>query len=92
MTVKRDNICSKVSEFHPAPVKSWSREKGKIVANVQDMKPEAVLNCPKGKVIQKIPFASFGNPQGVCGNLTMGSCHTDAIAIVEKVKSNFMMN
>lgn len=88
MTVKRDNICSKVSEFHPALVKSWSRENNKIVENVEDVKPKAVLKCPKGKLIHKIPFASFGNPQGVCGNLTIGSCHTDVIATAEKVKSS----
>ena len=31
--------------------------------------------CPSDSIISNIYFASYGNPEGVCGNYTVGSCH-----------------
>ncbi|URD76280.1 beta-galactosidase [Musa troglodytarum] len=75
MTVKRDNICSFVSEFHPPQVRSWAIKNSQIQSVVNDAKPEATLTCTGDKVIRSIVFASFGNPSGMCGNFTVGSCH-----------------
>eukprot|EP00026_Physarum_polycephalum_P001347 Phypoly_transcript_01348.p1 GENE.Phypoly_transcript_01348~~Phypoly_transcript_01348.p1 ORF type:complete len:1101 (+),score=156.84 Phypoly_transcript_01348:66-3368(+) len=33
------------------------------------------LSCPSGQVITQVQFASFGTPDGVCGNLQLGSCN-----------------
>ena len=77
LTVKRDNICTFISEKNPAHIKSWQREDSQITAKAGgDLKPQATLTCPPKKVIQQVVFASFGNPQGICGNYTVGSCHT----------------
>ncbi|XP_072979925.1 beta-galactosidase 11-like [Typha angustifolia] len=81
MTVKRDNICTFVSELHPAHSKSWAREDGKIKAVGEDVKAQANLKCPGKKVMNKIVFASFGNPMGICGNFTVGNCHSPQVKI-----------
>ncbi|RRT51283.1 hypothetical protein B296_00025678 [Ensete ventricosum] len=87
MMVKRDDICTVVSDLHPANVRSWSRKNSQIQSVDDDAKPEARLKCTGKKVIQSIDFASFGNPDGMCGNFTVGSCHTpQAKAVAEKVK------
>ncbi|PNT68547.1 beta-galactosidase 11 [Brachypodium distachyon] len=86
LTVKRDNICSFISEKNPAHVKSWERKDShlKSVADA-DLKPQAVLSCPEKKLIQQVVFASYGNPLGICGNYTVGNCHAPkAKEIVEK--------
>ncbi|KAJ8490304.1 hypothetical protein OPV22_012025 [Ensete ventricosum] len=85
MLVKRDDICTVVSDLHPANVRSWSRKNSQIQSVDDDAKPEARLKCTGKKVIQSIDFASFGNPDGMCGNFTVGSCHTpQAKAVAEK--------
>ncbi|PKU64525.1 Beta-galactosidase 11 [Dendrobium catenatum] len=85
-TVRRDDICTYVSEYHPGVTKSWSRKEGQLRSVVEDVKPESHLKCPDNKVIQAITFASFGNPSGVCGNYTIGSCHAPQTKlVVEKV-------
>ncbi|PAN36604.1 hypothetical protein PAHAL_6G296200 [Panicum hallii] len=79
LTVKRDNICTFMSEKNPAHIKNWQREDSQITAKGGgggDLKPQATLSCPPKKVIQQVVFASFGNPQGICGNYTLGNCHT----------------
>nr|CAD1830526.1 unnamed protein product [Ananas comosus var. bracteatus] len=86
MTVKRDNICTFVSEFHPAHIKSWVRTDSQIKAVAEEVKPKATLKCSDKKVINKIVFASFGNPMGICGNFTAGTCHSpQAKILVEKL-------
>ncbi|RRT54092.1 hypothetical protein B296_00015914 [Ensete ventricosum] len=86
VTVKRDNICSFVSEFHPPQVRSWAIKNSQIETVVNDAKPEATLSCTGEKVIRSIVFASFGNPSGMCGNFTVGSCHArQAKSVVEQV-------
>ncbi|KAJ0974224.1 hypothetical protein J5N97_016189 [Dioscorea zingiberensis] len=84
-TVSRDNICTVISEFHPAGIRTWTRENNHIRTVVDDLQPNGHIKCSKGKVIKTIVFASFGNPIGACGNFTVGNCHTpEAKAIVEK--------
>ncbi|KAG0493582.1 hypothetical protein HPP92_004576 [Vanilla planifolia] len=85
LTARRDDICTYVSQFHPSSIRSWSRKEGQLISSVEDMKPEAHLKCPKSKVIKSVTFASFGNPSGICGNYTIGSCHAPQTqSIVEK--------
>jgi hypothetical protein len=76
LTVKRDNICTFISEDNPAHIRSWKRQDSQLTAVADDLKPRAVLTCPPKKTIQQVVFASFGNPEGICGNYTVGSCHT----------------
>nr|CAD1830487.1 unnamed protein product [Ananas comosus var. bracteatus] len=86
VTVKRDNICIFVSEYHPAHIKSWARQDSQIRVIAIDVKPSATLKCPEKKVINQIVFASFGSLMGVCGNFTVGNCHTpQAKILVEKL-------
>lgn len=86
VTVKRDNICTVVTELHPPGIESFSREDNEIKTSGQDDKPRAYLKCDDEKVIRSIAFASFGNPTGACGNFTVGNCHSPQTAsIVEKV-------
>ncbi len=35
------------------------------------------LTAPVGYIITSIPFASYGTPNGSCGNYTLGSCHAN---------------
>ncbi|XP_065832516.1 uncharacterized protein [Oscarella lobularis] len=45
----------------------------------------ASLSCTLG-VIDKVHFASYGTPQGTCGNFTMGKCNAaNTTAFVEKM-------
>lgn len=48
------------------------------------------LSC-RGRPILDIKFASFGNPQGVCGAFTKGNCESnnDALSLVQNVRFNF---
>lgn len=88
LTVKRDNICSFVSESYPAPVSSWTVKNDQLKSTVAsgDLKPVARLSCSGKKVIQSVVFASFGNPSGMCGDYTVGNCHAQqAKSVVEKV-------
>ncbi|XP_031494621.1 beta-galactosidase 11-like [Nymphaea colorata] len=84
--VSRDTICSYITEAHPPSVSSWERKEAKIQAKEsEDLQAEASLKCYNHKVIHSIEFASFGNPQGICGNFTMGTCNSpSARTIVEK--------
>ncbi|GAB2275102.1 Beta-galactosidase 8 [Dionaea muscipula] len=77
-TRQTGSVCSHVSEYHPAPVDMWNPEKRRV--------PVASLECPSpNQVISSIKFASFGLPQGVCGNFKHGSCKsTTALSIVNK--------
>ncbi|KAK8964895.1 Beta-galactosidase 11 [Platanthera guangdongensis] len=86
LTVRRDDICTFVSEYHPGVINSWSRKEGQIRSDAEDVRPEAHLKCPGNKIIAAVTFASFGNPAGVCGNYTVGSCHAPHThSVVKKV-------
>lgn len=69
--VKRSTktVCADISEGQPT-LKHWHMLKsGKIHT------PKAHLRCSPGQKISQIKFASYGQPQGVCGNFLEGSCH-----------------
>jgi len=83
------SVCSHVSESHPPPVDLWSSdaESGRKVG------PVLSLECPyPNQVISSIKFASFGTPQGTCGNFKHGRCSSNkALSIVQKVLSCFVI-
>ena len=44
------------------------------------------LSCPAGQIVERVVFASYGNPQGSCGGFTAGSCNaTTSISAVESL-------
>ncbi|KAK7262331.1 hypothetical protein RJT34_29899 [Clitoria ternatea] len=80
---KIESLCSHVSESHPPPVDLWNSdtEPGRKIG------PEMSLECPyPNQVISSVKFASFGTPQGTCGNFSHGQCSSnEALSIVQKV-------
>jgi len=85
-TVTRDDICVLLSEHNPAQIKTWDTDGDKIKLIAEDHNTRGTLTCPPKKTIQEVVFASFGNPEGMCGNFTVGTCHTpNAKQVVEKV-------
>ncbi|ONM23190.1 Beta-galactosidase 11 [Zea mays] len=84
-TVTRDDICLFISEHNPGQIKTWDTDGDKIKLIAEDHSRRGTLTCPPEKTIQEVVFASFGNPDGMCGNFTVGTCHTpNAKQIVEK--------
>ncbi|XP_039792361.1 beta-galactosidase 12-like isoform X2 [Panicum virgatum] len=84
-TVTRDDICVLLSEHNPAQIKTWDTDGDKIKLIAEDHNTRGTLTCPPKKTIQEVVFASFGNPEGMCGNFTVGTCHTpNAKQVVEK--------
>jgi len=87
-TKQMGSVCSHVSESHPPPVDLWNSdaESGRKVG------PVMLLECPyPNQVISSVKFASFGTPQGTCGNFKHGRCSSNkALSIVQKVFSCFL--
>ncbi|GAA0143573.1 galactosidase [Lithospermum erythrorhizon] len=76
LKVNRDTICSMVSNNDPPRLKKFAGKKNKLKAIIKNGSTRSgTLSCSEGKSIKTIEFASFGNPEGVCGNLTMGTCN-----------------
>ncbi|XP_077212588.1 beta-galactosidase-like isoform X1 [Tasmannia lanceolata] len=66
------SVCADVSEWQPT-LKNWHiKAYGRPE---RPLRPKAHLSCAPGQKISSIKFASFGTPQGVCGNFWEGSCH-----------------
>ncbi|KAK7404379.1 hypothetical protein VNO78_05239 [Psophocarpus tetragonolobus] len=85
LTVDRDTVCSFLTENHPPNVKTWANKQEKFQVVVDRVGPAVILKCPHGKTIKVVEFASFGNPEGVCGNYTLGNCDAPSTKhIVEK--------
>ncbi|MBJ6116555.1 HYR domain-containing protein, partial [Pontibacter sp. BT310] len=58
---------------------------GKICATANE-NGEVILAAPTGTVITSINFASYGMPDGTCGNFSIGWCHVaDSKSIVENL-------
>ncbi|KAK2390495.1 beta-galactosidase [Trifolium repens] len=76
------SVCSHVSESHPPPVDTWNSD----TDSVRKLGPVLSLECPHpNQVISSIKFASFGTPQGTCGNFNHGQCSSNmALSIVHK--------
>uniref|UniRef100_M1A6P4 Beta-galactosidase n=1 Tax=Solanum tuberosum TaxID=4113 RepID=M1A6P4_SOLTU len=85
VTVNRDTICSMITEYHPPNVKNFESSGSKFCPVVEDLKAGAHLTCPDDNVIEKVEFASYGDPDGACGNFTMGTCTSqNSIKVAEK--------
>ncbi|TYI22182.1 hypothetical protein ES332_A06G086500v1 [Gossypium tomentosum] len=52
------------------------KKRGMLIAG-RISSPKAHLWCPPGQKISKINFASYGMPEGSCGNFREGSCHAN---------------
>ncbi|CAA6660917.1 unnamed protein product [Spirodela intermedia] len=64
------SVCADISEWQPS---NWRIEDpGRAEA---PRRPKARLGCSPGQKMSAIRFASFGTPQGLCGNFSQGSCH-----------------
>ncbi|KAI4334419.1 hypothetical protein L6164_019116 [Bauhinia variegata] len=76
------SLCSHISESHPSPVELWNSD----TASGTNLGPLLSLECPyPNQVISSIKFASFGTPQGTCGNFNHGRCSSNkALSIVQK--------
>lgn len=78
LTVDRDTICSFVTDRHPPNVRQFASKKMKFHTVLDTAAPEASLKCIDGKKVVSVDFASFGDPQGVCGNYKLGNCTSAA--------------
>ncbi|KAJ1400667.1 Glycoside hydrolase, family 35 [Sesbania bispinosa] len=69
--VKRttSSVCADIYEGQPTLRNQDMLISGKV------NRPKAHLWCPPGQKISQIKFASYGLPQGTCGNFREGSCH-----------------
>ncbi|KAE8658175.1 Beta-galactosidase [Hibiscus syriacus] len=63
------SVCADIFEGQPTMKKRGMLTSGRI------NRPKAHLWCPPGQKISKIIFASYGMPEGSCGNFREGSCH-----------------
>ncbi|KAJ8541882.1 hypothetical protein K7X08_016748 [Anisodus acutangulus] len=64
-------VCADIVDDQPT-LKNWCMAgSGKS----DNMHPKAHLWCSNGQKISKIQFASYGVPQGTCGNFLKGTCH-----------------
>ncbi|ESW26654.1 hypothetical protein PHAVU_003G137000 [Phaseolus vulgaris] len=63
------SVCADIYEGQPTLKSRHMLDTGKI------NRPKAHLWCPPGLKISQIKFASYGLPQGTCGNYREGSCH-----------------
>ncbi|XP_022844468.1 beta-galactosidase-like [Olea europaea var. sylvestris] len=72
--VKRElaSVCADIFEWQPTLV-NWQMQASRKVN--KPLRPKVHLSCDPGQKISSIKFASFGTPQGVCGNFQEGSCH-----------------
>lgn len=85
VTRKVTSVCGIISEEHPSPVKHWQKTGTESVELENTGKPSLHLQCPEGRQISSIKFASFGSPGGSCGAFQKGSCHgIQSSSVVEK--------
>jgi len=73
-SVKR--ICAHISDTQPPSLHLWKNMGTDIETLLENTKPRLQLECPASKLISSIKFASFGNPEGVCGKFRKGTCHS----------------
>ncbi|KAJ0026159.1 hypothetical protein Pint_08133 [Pistacia integerrima] len=85
-TIAITKVYGHVNNSHLPRVSSWVRQSQRGDTNIKkQQRPEVQLNCPQGRNISKILFASFGTPKGDYKSYAMGSCHSsNSRAIVEK--------
>ncbi|KAL6568247.1 hypothetical protein OROHE_003931 [Orobanche hederae] len=66
------SVCADIYEWQPTLVNWQLQASGKVE---KPLRPKAHLSCASGQKISSIKFASFGTPQGACGNFSQGNCH-----------------
>lgn len=80
------SICAHISDAQPPSPDLWKKMGTGITTVLENTKPRLQLECPASQRISSIKFASFGNPQGECGNFSKGTCHSmHSWRIAEKV-------
>ncbi|XP_010468659.1 PREDICTED: beta-galactosidase 13-like [Camelina sativa] len=83
--VNRDTVCSFIGENYTPSVRHWTRKNDQVQAITDDVQLTAKLKCSGTKKISAVEFASFGNPNGTCGNFTLGTCNAPVSKqVVEK--------
>lgn len=77
---------------NPSQVNFQTVVVGTVCANAYENKT-LELSC-QGRKISAIKFASFGDPEGVCGAFTNGSCESksNALSIVQKVIKSLLVS
>ncbi|MBA0810410.1 hypothetical protein Gohar_002411, partial [Gossypium harknessii] len=63
------SVCADIFEGQPT-----MKKRGMLIAG-RISRTKAHLWCPPGQKISEINFASYGMPEGSCGNSREGSCH-----------------
>ncbi|XP_010489252.1 PREDICTED: beta-galactosidase 13-like [Camelina sativa] len=83
--INRDTVCSFIGENYTPSVRHWTRKNDQVQAITDDVQLTAKLKCSGTKKISAVEFASFGNPNGTCGNFTLGTCNAPVSKqVVEK--------
>ncbi|RYQ98337.1 hypothetical protein Ahy_B08g094391 isoform B [Arachis hypogaea] len=67
-----DSVCADIYEWQPNLRSYQMQASGKAD---KPIRPKVHLSCGFGQKISSIKFASFGTPEGSCGNFHEGSCH-----------------
>ncbi|KAK3436282.1 hypothetical protein EUGRSUZ_C00898 [Eucalyptus grandis] len=65
------SVCADIFDGQPALKDRHLVSSGKSNSTY----PKVHLTCPRGQEISEIKFASYGLPQGTCGNYQEGPCH-----------------
>ncbi|XP_019193365.1 PREDICTED: beta-galactosidase-like [Ipomoea nil] len=67
------SVCAQMFEWQPQLMNWEMQASGKAE---RALRPKVHLSCGHGgKNITAIKFASFGTPEGICGDFQQGSCH-----------------
>ncbi|KAL5779420.1 hypothetical protein ACOSQ2_010157 [Xanthoceras sorbifolium] len=83
-TIAISKVCGHVTSSHPPPVSTWvtQNQRRDTKINKPGRRPKVQLNCPQGRNISNILFASFGNPVGDCESYATGSCHLSTTKVI----------
>ena len=91
MTRSVKRICTHILEAQPPSPDLWKNMGIDIMTVPKNTNPRLQLECSTSQRISSIKFASFGNPQGECGNFSKGTCHSmHSWRIAEKVCFSFV--
>nr|QSM07467.1 beta-galactosidase 1 [Ipomoea batatas] len=67
------SVCAQMFEWQPQLMNWEMQSSGRAE---RPLRPKVHLSCGHGgKNISAIKFASFGTPEGICGDFQQGSCH-----------------
>ncbi|KAF9603998.1 hypothetical protein IFM89_039352, partial [Coptis chinensis] len=94
-TISNNKVCGRVSSSYPPQLSTWGliARSGRRHQSPPARRPSVQLECPSGKTISKIVFASYGNPLGDCTHYATGSCHSSntrrVVEAVSHLSSSF---